>query len=130
MKKIFGNEAVSYIIFGLLTTAVDWIVYSGMRFAGAEYMISTVFSWTAAVLFAYITNKIIVFKSMSMSPAKIFSELIAFTGARIFTGIMNLFGMWIMVTVLGGNDFIAKALLSVLVVILNYVFSKLFIFKK
>jgi len=130
IKKILNYETISYIIFGVLTTAVDWLVYTVLRLSGNEYMLCTVASWITSVLFAYITNKWIVFKSRSLNPVIIFKEFVAFIVARLATGAINIGGMWMMVTIFKENDFIAKAVLSVVVVILNYAFSKIFIFKK
>ena len=116
-KKYVNRETISYLIFGVLTTIVDWAVYMAFKAMNVNYLACTVLSWIAAVVFAFVTNKRIVFQSHDMSFSTILWEFIVFTGARLLTGAMNVAGM-------------AKAILSVLVVILNYFFSKWFVFKK
>ena len=82
-----------------------------------------------AVLFAYVTNRLFVFKSKSKGKEK-FKEFIKFIGARIISLGMDMAGMALMVSLLHWNDAISKIIVQVLVVLANYVFSKLFIFKK
>lgn len=129
-KKYVNRETISYLIFGVLTTIVDWAVYMAFKAMNVNYLACTVLSWIAAVVFAFVTNKRIVFQSHDMSFLTILWEFIVFTGARLLTGAMNVAGMWLFVSRLHLYDVLAKAILSVLVVILNYFFSKWFVFKK
>lgn len=128
-KKVFNREVISYIIFGVLTTAADWIVYTVMRSYQIDYRLATVGSWAAAVLFAFVTNKLFVFQSRGLHPKKVLNELISFVACRGLTGVFNLVAMMVMVDYAGLNDFFSKLVISVIVLLLNYVFSKIFIFK-
>ena len=126
-NKGFNYELIAYIIFGILTTVVDWVVYYILSSLGVNYIINSIISWTVAVLFAFITNKLFVFDSKRLK--NIFRELVLFVLSRLSTLVINLAGMYVLISLLKLNEFISKAILSILVVILNYIFSKLFIFK-
>lgn len=126
-NKGFKYELIAYIIFGILTTVVDWVVYYILSGLDVNYIINSIISWTAAVLFAFITNKLFVFDSKRLK--NIFRELVLFVLSRLSTLVINLVGMYVLISLLKLNEFISKAILSILVVILNYIFSKLFIFK-
>ena len=97
--------------------------------SGTDYLDATVIAWTVAVIFAFVTNKLIVFESKSWKPAVAGKEFIGFIGARLFSLLVELLCMFIMVTLLHWNEFVAKVIVQIIVVILNYVFSKLIIFK-
>ena len=130
IRKYFTKEIILYGIFGILTTAIDWLSYTWLRFFKVDELVATVIAWILAVLFAFITNKIYVFESFNKELKFIFYELGSFVLARLGTGIINLFGMWLLVKKLFINEFISKAGLSVLCIIINYVLSKLLICKK
>ena len=122
---------------GVLTTIVSLAVKWGLLFTVFEpkntfqLQIAVIISWIAAVIFAYIANRIFVFKSKSKN---IFKEIISFFSARILTLVMEMIIMWIFVTLLKLNSnawvFIWTMICQILVTIFNYVFSKLFVFKK
>ncbi len=150
------KEIVNYLIFGVLTTAVDFAVYTPLTaILGADYklagvipwyIVTSVIAWIAAVLFAYVTNKTWVFEERDWSAGKVTREVISFAGGRVVTLLIQLFLMWLMIDAthldktalftwgagLVGlkGDFVVKAIVAVIVVILNYVISKLFVFKK
>lgn len=157
VDKFFTREIITYIIFGVLTTAVNLVTFyifkkifisigwegvfnkllgsAGWDKAlellgsGTDYLDATVIAWTVAVIFAFVTNKLIVFESKSWKPAVAGKEFVGFIGARLFSLLVELLFMFVMVTLLKWNDFVAKFIVQVIVVILNYVFSKLLIFK-
>lgn len=126
-----------YGIFGVLTTLINWIVYSLLlKGLGLPLMVGNVLSWVAAVLFAYVTNKLWVFESKSWKPELVWKEIVLFFGARIVTGIFE-FVMVPLLVALGVNQAIfgveglmAKVIVTIAVIILNYVFSKLLVFRK
>ena len=134
-------EVFKYLFFGVLTTIVNWVVYFLIRtyyssigidinVTPSPYVsIMTVISFIVAVIFAFITNKLFVFDSKTWEPKVALRELASFISARIFTFFVELVGMFVMTTYMSMNDLIAKAVISVAVIILNYIFSKLFIFK-
>ena len=120
---------VMYLVFGVLTTLVDWVAYRVLRLSGLGYMFSNVAAWGAAVVFAFVTNKFMVFNSKSVDRLIIIKEFISFVGARVFSLFLQLAGIELMIDYANINEYIAKAVMTVVVVVCNYVFSKLFIFK-
>lgn len=128
--KIASREVITYLIFGVLTTVVNWIAYAAMVKSGVDYRISTAAAWFVSVLFAFIVNKIFVFQSYDLHPAFMAKEAFAFAACRVASGVMEMFFMVAMVSWLNMDEYISKVLVSVAVVIANYVFSKLFIFRK
>ncbi len=137
-EKIFNYETVSYVIAGVLTTAVDYIVFIIVNEALGAHGISevkavtaaTVISWSAAVLFAYVVNKLAVFRNFDFRPVHMAREFAAFVSARVLSGAITLILMWLMTGFAGWNEYLAKVITSVFNVVFNYVASKLFIFKK
>lgn len=129
------KEIIVYILIGGMTTVVDWLVFALMdlilpsiggaffeRFPNAvEYTIA----WMAAVIFAYFTNKYLVFEAHGRS----FAEFCKFVLSRVFTLIVSLAGDALLCGALHMNKYIAKLLIAVCVVILNYITSKLLVFK-
>ncbi len=147
IKKLFDKyrEIIMYLIFGVLTTLVAWVSYAiftkvipEISFAGitiAHTTSANVLSWICGVIFAYVTNKIWVFESKSWKPSVAFKELWQFVASRLITGFIEWFGLPLLIHIgfdyalFGVDGMLAKILVSVIVVILNYVFSKLLIFK-
>lgn len=130
-NKFFNRENVSYLVFGVLTTLADWISYRMMRLAGMDYRLATAGAWAVAVLFAFVTNKLFVFGSLSLRPVQVWKEFVAFVACRVATGILTLIAMMVMVDGMGiRNDFFCKVVVSVLSLVMNYVLSKWFIFKQ
>lgn len=121
------RELILYVAFGVLTTVVNFVTYFIFaRLFGLNYLISNILAWFFAVLFAYITNRIWVFESKS---SNILKEILLFYGGRIFSGVVDNGLMYIFIELLGIGDFTAKVIIQVIVVVLNYVFSKLIVFK-
>lgn len=123
-------EVISYLIFGTLTTVIDWIAYTLMRHVGVDYRLATGLSWFVSVVFAYVTNKLFVFRNYIFSLSYLWKECLSFFACRISTGIFNLLAMMFLVDILHMNEYLGKMLIAVIVIILNYVGSKLFIFRK
>ncbi|MBQ9492652.1 MAG: GtrA family protein [Oscillibacter sp.] len=96
---------------------------------GLSVTASTVIAWVLAVLFAYVTNRRWVFHSAARTAPEIAREMASFFSCRLATGLLDLGCMFLCVDVLGWNDLLIKALDNVLVVVLNYVASKLLIFR-
>ena len=132
MKLIQKNiESVKYIIFGALTTAVNFVIYFLLyNFCDFSATISNCFSWIFAVLFAFATNKVYVFRSASWNPSVFLPELGKFLGCRIFSGVAETVILYIVVDCLSYNGNLWKIITAVLVVILNYFASKFFVFYK
>ena len=129
-QKLFNRETVLYVVFGVLTTAVNYAVYYLCRHLGVDYKIANVIAWIFAVIFAFVTNKLFVFESKSRKPALVLRELVLFAGARVFSLLIEEGFLLFTVEVLHGNDRIMKLIAAVFVVIINYFFSKFLVFRK
>ncbi len=142
MKKIINlykkyEEIINYLIVGVLTTVVSLVVKWGLLFTildaknAFQLQVAVIISWIAAVIFAYITNRIFVFKSKSKN---ILKEVVSFFGARLLTLGLEMVIMWFFVTLLKLNSdtwvLIWTMVAQVLVIIFNYILSKLFVFRK
>ena len=126
------REIIAYLIVGVLTTVVSWIVYALLRLVldmndPVQVQFAVVARWVAGVLFAYFTNRKYVFQSRD---PKMLFEFLKFVGSRVTTLLSDMFIMWLMVSVLGINDWIATLTSAVVVTVLNYIFSKMLVFKK
>ena len=132
------KSIILYIIFGGLTTVVDWSVSFTLYYLWGDAIEATpwlihganVIAWVAAVAFAYVTNRIWVFESKRRGFVPIVGEIAAFAGGRVFTLLLQEVLMAIFFTWLGFNEYIVKIIAAVLVVILNYFISKIFVFRK
>ena len=129
------KEIINYLIIGGLTTVVSLISFYLVRIliftkdTQLDIQISNIISWIFAVLFAFITNKKYVFESKTTGTKKI-KEMIKFYLSRLTTLIIDMVTMWILTAPLNINDKVSKIIVQFIIVVLNYVFSKLFVFKK
>ncbi|MBQ3133087.1 MAG: GtrA family protein [Clostridia bacterium] len=138
------REPILYVLFGGATTVVNFVSFKlfNVLLGDEWYLISNVFAWLIAVLFAYLVNKRWVFESHTRAPKAILRELLSFLSARLVSLAAEQLGLFLLVDIagLGGELFtllgitlsgtmIAKMLLAVIVVILNYFFSKFVVFK-
>lgn len=122
------KEIINYLIFGGLTTLISIITYALFaKVFNIDYLISNVLSWVLAVLFAYITNKIFVFESKSKKNIK---EITSFFFFRVVSLIMEMIILYVFVDMLHIDDLVTKIIAQVIVIVSNYVFSKVFVFKK
>lgn len=125
------KKQIMYLIFGGLTTLVNIISYFALtRFCHLGISVATVIAWILSVVFAYITNRKWVFESTATGFEQILIEIVVFFGARLFSGALDFGIMYLFVKILNFNDLIIKILSNVIVIILNYIFSNFFIFKK
>ena len=122
---------ILYGIFGVLTTVINIAVY-GMFYSVLDVsnVISNIIAWVISVLFAFITNKLWVFESKSFDIKLFMKELGSFTLCRVTTGVLDLGIMFVGVDLLKGPAMILKVVSDVIVIILNYIMSKLFVFTK
>ena len=139
-------ELIKYIVFGVLTTLVSIGSFKLFDVVLGEklYLITNVLSWVLSVAFAFVTNKLWVFASKSWAPKTVVREALSFAGARLLSLGIEELGLWLLVSVIGmqnmapftvfgfivNGNLIAKVIMQVVVVILNYVFSKFIIFKR
>lgn len=138
------KELILYVIFGGLTTLVNYVVYFLCKAVGLSYSPATVIAWIVAVGFAYIVNRVWVFASKSRGVRAVLREIILFVGARLFSLVLELGVMFVGMDLLGAGrwvvslstvtlplgEFLTKTVAQILVVLSNYVFSKLVIFRK
>ncbi len=139
------RELIVYAVFGVLTTVVNILVFAlfGRLLGEENYLITNIIAWFAAVSFSYVTNKIWVFESKSWKAGVLLKEISSFFAARVLTLGIEEAGLYFFVDILSfgdislkpfgfdiGGELIAKAVVAVVVVIVNYVFSKLVVFGK
>ena len=125
------RDVIVYLVFGVLTTAVNYIVYLPCyNVLGLSGSVSNAIAWVGAVAFAYLTNKPFVFRSHDWSAKTVIPELTKFVGCRVGSGVLETAIIFLTVDRLGWNGNVMKLLTSVLVVVLNYIGSKLLVFKK
>ena len=123
------REGAAYLVFGVLTTLIDYVISNGLFYlAHMDPVPAQSIAWAAAVLFAFVTNKWWVFGSHTLEPRAVWGEFTSFVLCRVATFLFNLAAIFVMVDVLKMEFFICKLAISVVVVILNYVLSKLVIF--
>ena len=123
----FDRELVLYVVFGAFTFFVNIAVYFLFEdVLGVNYLISNIIAWFFSVLFAYITNRIWVFESKSPD---ILKEMALFFGGRIFSGVVDTALMYLFIDVMMIGDSISKIVVQIIVIVLNYIFSKLIVFK-
>ncbi len=135
LKELYGKyrEALRYVIVGGLTTVVSLASYSlcVLTFLdpgdAVQLQIANVISWVCAVTFAYFANRKYVFESHNENKL---AEAAKFVGARVSTLLIDMACMALFVSVLHWNDKLAKLLVQVIVFVLNYLFSKFFVFKR
>ena len=138
-----NREMLMYLFFGVMTTVVSFLTAGISKYLLEliEYsdddtketvvaIVSTVISWICAVTFAYVTNRVWVFDSKVTGKKGILTEMMSFYGGRIFTLLVEMGMMWLGYSVMGINYWVTKIVANVVVLILNYVISKLFVFKK
>lgn len=156
IDKLFTQEIITYIFFGVLTTVVNLLTFyifkrifisigwdgifnsiipegsslQKLFVGGTDYLDANFIAWVVGVIFAFVTNKLWVFDSKSWKPSVAGKEFTGFMGARIFSFAIETIAMFTLVTLLSVNDFIAKIIVGMVVIIINYIFSKLIIFKK
>ncbi len=128
---VVPREIVDYFIFGVFATIANLVTFNlcDLWFHMPTWL-STTIAWFAAVIFAYFTNKVFVFHSKTTGLKELLREAGMFFGARALTYLIDLFGMILLVDILHVSGGISKILCNIIVLILNYVFSKLFIFNK
>ncbi len=133
IKEIYNKygEVISYLAFGALTVLVNLIVYYICAHIFIfEVVLSTVIAWICSVIFSFVTNKIWVFKSKDWSKTGVFKEATSFFVFRVLTGTVDVTIMYVCVDKLFWNDMLIKIISNIIVIIMNYIASKLVIFKK
>lgn len=135
IKELYTKykELINYLIFGVLTTVISLAVYYLSIFTflnpdiAIQLQIANIISWVAGVTFAYFTNRKFVFESTTTNKLQ---EATKFVSSRVTTLLLDMFIMWLFVTILHFNDRVMKLVSQVLVIVGNYILSKLLVFKK
>lgn len=129
LKLTIKNEKIMnifyYGIFGILTTIINLATFYFLKIAGVQYAINAAISWVLAVFVAYITNRKIVFKSTAKGKNKLIEEAIRFYAGRVATLLINLFGLFILVSCLKFDEWYSQIFMNIIVIITNYFFSKI-----
>lgn len=127
------REQIAYLFFGGLTTLISWGLYSSLFyfvFGETRNILCNVISEAVAITFAYVTNKLFVFQSKTNNFSAFIKELLSFYGMRILSTFVNLGAMYLLVDCLSLEAWACKIAVNFIIIVLNYLFSKLFIFKK
>ncbi|MCC8028820.1 MAG: GtrA family protein [Lachnospiraceae bacterium] len=125
------KEVLLYLFFGGLTFLVSIGSYAGFNIGmGINELIANVISWIFAVAFAYITNKIWVFSTRGLEFGAFLAEIFKFFGGRVFTLVVEEVILYVFITRMQFNSMLVKVIAQVVVIVLNYLISKLFVFKK
>lgn len=133
VRNLWGKyrNIISYLFFGGLTTLVNFLVYFPCyNWLNVSAAVSNIAAWVVAVVFAYLTNKPFVFQSNDWSRETVIPEFLKFVGCRIGSGILETAVIWIAVDLMQWNGNLIKLIVSVLVVVLNYIGSKFLVFNK
>lgn len=139
LKAIYKahKEGILYLIFGGLTTLISILSFwlFSLMLGEERYLLSNFLSWVLAVIFAFVTNKTLVFGSKKTDKSTLLREGLEFLGARVFSLGLEEGGLWLLLDAFGmahlpSGDLIAKVIMSVIVILLNYFLSKFIIFKK
>lgn len=124
-----NKEIILYLFFGILTTIINFIVYLVTLKISGIYILSTTLAFILAIVFAYITNKKYVFKKVTVSFKELIEEFMKFLSSRIFTYIVDVLGMILLIEYFSQGEVISKLIINVIVVFLNYILSKIYIFR-
>ena len=120
----------SYILWGIATTIINVTSFAALRFLFCPVSLATSIAWLVSVFFAYITNRQFVFHSYANTASQKVKECAAFFAARSFSGICDIMLMSLLITFTTINELVLKLSINVIVVIMNYVLSHLFVFVK
>ena len=133
-KKLFeiykkNKELINYLIVGVIGTIISIASFAVLMKVGVETVASNVISWIITVIVMYVMNRYFVFAEHAKGVARIIREIVSFVSARIFTLLLETLIVWLGIDVMHLNAIIIKTVAQILVIVLNYVFSKLFIFR-
>ena len=128
IKKLYASSVVRYVFFGGCTTLVNLISFYVLRKLRVGLNIANVISIILAILFAYVVNSRFVFQDKCQTLADHIRPFCKFISARLMTMVIEVGGVWLLVAKLGMNDMVGKFATQFIVLILNYVFSKFFVF--
>lgn len=123
------TEGMRYLIFGGISTLINMIVFILLEKIGLSTLVSNTIAWIMSVIFAYITNKMCVFNVSINNKKELLREISSFLGCRIFTLIIDEIYMYVTIDIFNLNSILMKIISNIIVIVLNFIFSKIFIFK-
>lgn len=123
------QEGMRYLIFGGLSTVINIIVFVLLEKIGFSTLISNLLAWIISIIFAYFTNKMCVFNSKTKNKKELLQEITSFVSCRILTLIIDEAYMYITIDIMHFNSLLMKVISNIIVIVLNFIFSKIFIFK-
>lgn len=129
--KVINRETILYIVFGIATTLINFSVFAVLNKAFLlPWKESNIAAWIVAVIFAFFTNKYYVFSSKSTEKKKLIWEFSTFISARLLSLLVEYIGLFIMIDMCHIEELISKVVINVIVIIVNYIFSKFITFRK
>lgn len=128
IKKMYDSSVIRYIFFGGCTTMVNLVSFFVLRKMGMALNPANLISIVLAILFAYVVNSLFVFQDKCETLADHVKPFMKFISARLVTMVVEVGGVWLLVTIMGMNDMIGKFITQFIVLLLNYIFSKFFVF--
>lgn len=128
IEKLYHNDMVRYIFFGVCTTVVNLVVFYVLRRLGMSLTPANFISIVTAIIFAYVVNSIFVFHDKCTCLKDHVRPFCKFVSARLLTMVVEIGGVWFIVEIMGLDDMIGKLCTQVIVTVLNYIFSKFFVF--
>lgn len=129
LRKFLNREVILYLVFGVLTTVINIIVFAFLS-PHMNYLIANVIAWFISVLFAFLTNRKMVFNSQAKTVGAYFKEALSFFGSRIATLVIESAILFIFIQCLHFNENLIKIVAQFIVIVANYVLSKWLVFKK
>lgn len=126
--RFYRNDVIRYVFFGGCTTLVNLVCFFVLRKCGVELNIANLISIITAILFAYVVNSKYVFQDKCETLKDHFRPFCKFISARLVTMVIEVGGVWLLVEVCGMNDMVGKFITQFIVLALNYIFSKFFVF--
>ena len=128
IRKMYESSVIRYVFFGGCTTLVNLVSFFVLRKLDVELNIANIISIILAILFAYVVNSKFVFQDKCETLRDHIQPFCKFISARLVTMVIEVGGVWLLVSVMGLNDMIGKFLTQFIVLKLNYIFSKFFVF--
>ena len=128
IKQLYENSVIRYVFFGGCTTLVNLVSFYLLRKLHVQLQVANVISIILAILFAYVVNSRFVFQDKASTLQEHAKSFLKFVGARLTTMVIEVGGVWLLVEKLGLNDMVGKFFTQFIVLVLNYIFSKFFVF--
>ena len=131
LEKIKANKEFRlYLLWGIISTIINICLFKLLTMFGVRYHVANIISLVFVRIFCYLTNKYFVFHSKTQGILDLLKEIVSFFLARMATFLLDYFGLILLVEIVGLDSFISKLITSAVVIVCNYIFSKMFVFNK